>query len=101
MTFVTVATGARRRKCLRAFGDPDLSAEWETLKMKRYDRPVSDFSEETRLQLQHVVPEQQRAFGSPLTTGRSPSAAERLFAIRALLDQSTSPGLPQSNVTRH
>jgi hypothetical protein len=69
--------------------------------MKRYDPPVSDFSEQTRLQLQHMVPEQQRAFGPPLATGRSPNAAERLFAIRALLDQTADPRVQQANVTRH
>jgi len=67
--------------------------------MKRYDRSVSDFSEQTQLQLQHVVPDQQRAFGSPLRAGRS--SADQLFAIRTLLDQTTDTRGQNSNVTRH
>jgi len=86
---------------MAVIGDPGVSVEWETLKMKRYDRSVSDFSEQTRLQLQHVVPEQQRAFGPPLRAGRSSGAADRLFAIRALLDQAADPREQNSNVTRH
>jgi len=67
--------------------------------MKRYDRSVSDFSEQTQLQLQHVVPDQQRAFGPPLRAGRS--SADQLFAIRTLLDQTTDTRGQNSNVTRH
>jgi len=86
---------------MTVIGDPGVSVEWETLKMKRYDRSVSDFYEQTRLQLQHVVPEQRRAFGSPLRAGRSSGTADRLFAIRALLDQAADPRGQNSNVTRH
>ena len=69
--------------------------------MKRYDRSVSDFSEQTQLQLQHVVPDQQRAFGPPLRAGRSSGIADQLFAIRTLLDQTTDTRGLNSNVTRH
>jgi len=67
--------------------------------MKRDNRLLPDFPEQTRLQLQHVVPEPQRArvHGEKAAVG-----AERLFAIRgALLEQAADPRVPHSNVTRH
>ena len=54
--------------------------------MKRYDPSLSEFPEQARLQLQHVVPEAPR--GRRSHSEQSPTAAKRLFAIRgALLDE--------------